>query len=271
MIMTKTPHENIHYSIVRLDRNRYGGGVVLYIKNNIPYVERQDLVSDDLEMICIEVNRKHSKPFLIGTWYRPPSSDIDIFNDFELFLFKCDIEDKELILLGDLNCDFSKVPQDFCTRKLQTLCSLYQLTQIINEPTRVTETTSSLIDVILTNTPENISTSGVLHIGVSDHSLVYTIRKFKLSTFRPTVKEVRDFKHFSDSQFRSDLSQVQWDSILRYDDPNTCWIVWKSIFHEILNKHAPLRHRRTKANPVPWITPTIKKLMRERDYHKKGL
>jgi hypothetical protein len=95
--------------------------------------------------------------------------------------------------------------------------------------------------------------------------------KFKFSKFRPTVKEVRDFKHFLDSQFRSDLSQVHyWDTILRYDDPNTCWIVWKSIFHEILNKHAALRHRRTKANPVPWITPTIKQLLRERDYHKKG-
>ena len=45
------------------------------------------------------------------------------------------------------------------------------------------------------------------------------MRKFKLAKFRPTVKEVRDFKHFSDSQFRSDLSQVQWDSLLRYDDP----------------------------------------------------
>jgi hypothetical protein len=66
--------------------------------------------------------------------------------------------------------------------------------------------TSSLIDIILTNTPENISTSGVLHIGISDHSLVYTVRKFKLPKFRPTVKEVRDFKYFSDTQFRSDLA-----------------------------------------------------------------
>jgi hypothetical protein len=71
----------------------------------------------------------------------------------------------------------------------------------------------AVIDVILSNTPENILTSGVLHIGISDHSLVYTVRKFKLSKFRPTAKEVRDFKHFSDSQFRSDLSQVHWDTI----------------------------------------------------------
>ena len=111
-------------------------------KNNIPYVERQDLVFADLEMICIEVNRKYSKPFLIGRWCRPPISDVDIFNDFELFLFKYDIEYKEIILLGDLNCDFSNVPHDFCTRKLQALCFLYQLTQVVNEPTRVTETTS---------------------------------------------------------------------------------------------------------------------------------
>ena len=42
----------LYYSIVRLDRNRCGGGVVLYIKkNNSPYVERQDLVSDDFEII----------------------------------------------------------------------------------------------------------------------------------------------------------------------------------------------------------------------------
>jgi hypothetical protein len=117
------------------------GGVDLYIKNNVPYVERQDLVADDLEIICIEVNRMHSKPFLIGTWYRPPNSDIDIFNEFELCFFKCDTEVKKKILLGDLNCDFSKVSQDFCTRKLQALCSLYdQLTQVINEPTRLTET-----------------------------------------------------------------------------------------------------------------------------------
>jgi hypothetical protein len=41
------------------------------------------------------------------------------------------------------------------------------------------------------------------------------------------------------------------------------------FFYEILNKHAPIRQRRTKANLVPWITPAIKQLMRNRDYHKK--
>ena len=97
---------------------------------------------------------------------------------------------------------------------------------------------------------------------------MYVVRKFELPKSKPTIKEVRDFKHFSESQFRADLRRVPWDTIC-YDDPNTCWILWKSIFYEILNKHAPIRQRKIKANSVPWITPAIKQLTRNRDYHKK--
>ena len=41
------------------------------------------------------------------------------------------------------------------------------------------------------------------------------------------------------------------------------------FFTETLNKHAPTRHKRTRRNSVPWITTSIKNLMRNRDYHKK--
>ena len=108
----------------------------------------------------------------------------------------------------------------------------------------------------------------MLHLGISDHCLVYAVRKLELPKSRPSIKEIRDFKYFSDSDFRADLMQVPWDTIC-YDDPNTCWIVWKSFFNEILNKHAPMCQRRLKAKSVPWITPAIKQLMRNRDYHKK--
>ena len=61
--------------MLRHDRTRQGGGVALYIKNNIPFLVRQDLVSPNLEMLCVEINKKFSRPFLISTWYRPPSSE----------------------------------------------------------------------------------------------------------------------------------------------------------------------------------------------------
>ena len=128
------------------------------------------------------------------------------------------MEDKELILVGDLNCDVYKLAPDPQTHKLQTLCCLYQLSQVINKPTRITETTATLIDLILTNKPEYISSAGVLHLGISDHSLIYAVRKFDLPKSRPTIKEVRDFKHFSEFHFRADLMQVPWETIC-YDDP----------------------------------------------------
>lgn len=257
------------YNLIRNDRNRAGGGVVLYIRDSIPYTERRDLIPDRLEMICIEVNRPHSKSFLVSTWYRPPNSDMELLDECDLFFSKCDSENKELLLAGDLNCDVIKNSPDLHTRRLQFLCSLYQIEQLINEPTRVTETSSTLIDLILTNRQENISSFGVIHLGISDHSLVYAVRKSIMPRSRPTVKEVRDFKNFNKDDFLADLARVPWDVVQDSDDPNECWRVWKLFFHEILNIHAPLRHKRTRKYPIPWITPYIKQLMKNRDFHKK--
>jgi hypothetical protein len=73
------------------------------------------------------------------------------------------------------------------SRRLQFLSSIYQLSQLVDEPTRVTEISSTLIDLILTNRAENILSTGVIHLGISDHSLIYAEGKFKLSRSSPTI------------------------------------------------------------------------------------
>ena len=77
-----------------------------------------------------------------------------------------------MYILGDLNCNLLQERTLFNvpTSKLNSIYELYQLSQLINEPTRVTLTSSSLIEHIVTNTPEKISHSGVVHTGISDHS-----------------------------------------------------------------------------------------------------
>jgi hypothetical protein len=52
---------------------------------------------------------------------------------------------------------------------------------IIDHSTQITDSTSSLLDVALVTNPENISQSGVLHVGISDHSLIYACRKLFFS------------------------------------------------------------------------------------------
>ncbi len=194
---------------------------------------------------------------------------MNIFDYWASFLAKCDNEDKELILIGDLNCDVSKTIPDPHTCKLQFLCSLYQIDQLIKESTRLTPKSATLIDLILTNRPENISRSGVIHLGISDHSLVYAVRKFTLPKGRQKIRQVRNFKNFVENDFIRDVSQLPWEVVYQFGDPNLCWQVWKSLLLDALNRHAPLRHKRIRNNPVPWINPQIKELMRKRDYHKK--
>ena len=53
------------------------------------------------------------------------------------------------------------------------------------------------------------------------------------------------------------------------DDPNTMWEMWKRMFLEVLDKHAPLQQKKIKSKKVPWITSNIKKLIIQRDKLKK--
>ena len=74
---------------------------------------------------------------------------------------------------------------------------MYQLSQVLDKPTRITMTTSSLIDHIVTNTPEKISYSGVIHTGISDHSLVFAIRKISVVKKHEHSIEIRNMKNFN--------------------------------------------------------------------------
>ena len=96
-----TVHNNEVYlpgfELVRKDRKingRNGGGVCIYLRTNLNYRIRDDLNNDELECLFVEISKPRSTPFLIGTWYGPPSSPPDLFG-----------ENKELYILGDVNCN----------------------------------------------------------------------------------------------------------------------------------------------------------------------
>ena len=64
-----------------------------------------------------------------------------------------------------------KNPPNQPTKSRKSIYELYKLSQLIKEVTRITNTSSSLLDHYLTTAPERITLSGVLHTGISDHSL----------------------------------------------------------------------------------------------------
>ena len=68
------------YEITQRDRNRNGGGVCFYTKTSINFVIRCDLNLNDLENVCLEIQKPGSKPFLVVTWHRPPCSSVELFS-----------------------------------------------------------------------------------------------------------------------------------------------------------------------------------------------
>ena len=59
------------YELVRSDRNRHGGGVACYIRNDISFNVRGDF-SNEIENIFLDIFLPKTRPILIGILYRPP-------------------------------------------------------------------------------------------------------------------------------------------------------------------------------------------------------
>ena len=170
------------YDVIRRDRTvngRFGGGVCFYIRSNINYVVREDLNNELLEILSIEILKPNSKPFVVTSWYRPPNSLIDLFSNIDSLLARIDSENVEHYLMGDMNCGLLS-SENIYARALLNVTDIYGLKQLIDEPTRVTPSTSTLIDLIFTSHQDNILCSGVTHVGISDHSLVYAYRKISI-------------------------------------------------------------------------------------------
>ena len=49
------------YDIVRKDRSRNGGGVCIYLRSSINYKIRNDLIPSELEAVCVEISKPHSR------------------------------------------------------------------------------------------------------------------------------------------------------------------------------------------------------------------
>ena len=53
------------YSQKRLDRSCFGGGVSIYVRETIRFLIRNDIPSENLEMLCVEVQPPKCQPFLL--------------------------------------------------------------------------------------------------------------------------------------------------------------------------------------------------------------
>ena len=261
------------FEIVGKDRRvngRKGGGVCIYLRTNLNYRIRDDLNNDDLECLIVEISKPRSSAFVVGTWYRPPNSPPERFNEFEIVIDKIDAENKELFILGDVNCNLLPEAFAYNSSYLTSFFDIYGgLSQLITEPARVTPTSKTLIDLCITNSPEKVTNSGVIHLGISDHSLVFMTRKVHYNRNCPRTIEMRQFKHFQKSNFLSDFEQMPWSNVYLCSYPNDMWQEWKQMFVSCMDKNAPRKLNRISKKRASWITRGLLHKMHRRDLNKK--
>ena len=171
--------------------------------------------------------------------------------------------------MGDMNCNMASM-SDTNSHLLSDITDLYGLHQLINEPTRVTDTTSTLINLIYTNYPDKVVCSGVCHVSISDHSLIFAYRKLSIgvASKRHNTIKYRSFKNFSRDYFRSDIASENWDALDNFQDPNDMWREWKIKLLNVVDTLVALRTKRVRLKRSPWITSELKKRMHERDIMK---
>ena len=75
------------HPIFRKDRNKYGGGVAIYVSEDIKFKKRDDLITD-MESTSIELVIPHVKPIIVTSIYRPTGSPVGVFDDINVFLVK---------------------------------------------------------------------------------------------------------------------------------------------------------------------------------------
>ena len=217
----------------------------------------------------MEISKPRSSVFLVDIWYRPSNSPPERFNEFENVIDKIDTESKELYILGDANCNLLPEASPHISSHLTNIFDIYGLSPLITEPTRVTLVSNTLIDLCITNSPEKVSNSGVIHLGISDHSLVFMTRKVHHDRFCPRTIEMRQFKHFQKNKFLNDLEQMPWLNVDLCSDPNDMWHEWKQMFVSCMDKHAPRKLKRISKKRAPWITKGLLNKIHRRDLIKK--
>ena len=143
------------YNIARNDRNRNGGDIGYYIRNNICF-NRKAFISDNIENIFTDLLFPKAKPISVGIIYKPPSQTQfleQIIREFEALDFNINLLFQDKYVLDKPN-ETKKINKDLLPeiKRCKEFCSMHGLNQLIDCPTRITSNTSTLIDHIVTNT-----------------------------------------------------------------------------------------------------------------------
>ena len=241
----------------RMDRNRDGGGILIYVREDIPSkLLKKHNFTQYVEGMFIEINLRKTKLLFFGG-YRSDHQEYGLSKlDFlEQLRFGLDTYSgyEKILLAGDLNIDIKEeVLEEFLFEQ--------NLKNLVKSPTCYKNIENpSCIDLFLTNSSLSFQHTTTVETGLSDfHKMAITVMKTTFPKAQPKIIYYRDYKNFDLSTFRTELRQ----ELKKNEDEG--YFHFEVTFLRVLEKHAPMKKKVLRANDKPYMTKVLRQAIMRR-------
>ena len=255
------------YNTVHLERkDTNGGGVIIYIKNDVNYKIRTDLTTSDadIEFLTIEIINESSKNFLVSCCYRPPKGNNRRFIQEIEKVHRASNSKKPIIIAGDYNLNCLDYDSKSTIKEFYDQIMEFQMIPIINKPTRVTTSSMTLIDNFLTTAFFDATLKkGIIKHSLSDHfPIMMSIDIPKREERNEKVEvQMRDINEVNKQSFFKDLEKTNWVKLAEESDTNKKYDFFLKTYSDLFDIHFPLKTVKIKKKNLmtPWITKAMRK------------
>ena len=246
--------------------NRRGGGVSVYIHSSYTFNARTDLdlCNDNIECACIEICSSplaSYKPIIISV-YRPPNSDPDSFMEsLSSILNKVKIEKKLCYVSGDFNFDLLKIDCNPFTAKFLDLLQSFSFRPLIDRPTRITPSSSTLIDNIFCNDLLSDISSGLFYTSISDHLPIFALLPGQHQDEAvPKTYTTTEYTPANKAKFSEFLMNETWYEVYQCSDAHTAFNVFNNKINTYYNNAFPIVTKSTQCKrSKPWLSTALRK------------
>ena len=132
--------------------------------------------------------------------------------------------------------------------------------------TRITETSETLINVILASRTSLIREAKVVPVPFSHHNLVFISLGLKKKRSRPVYVTNKSYKNFDPDSFLDNLNCAPWSVSDCFEDIDNKLNAFKLLFNPLLDYHVPTKKIKLRSQPNPCVTDEICSLIRTKDY-----
>ena len=254
---------------------RLRGGVCLYYNENLPIINREDLVNID-ETIVTEIKMKNKKVFFILS-YRSPSynstAEVDDYcNKLQVLIDRINKEKPSMVVLtGDFNARSplfwdQEADETLPGRKLSELMLLNRMDQIIDEPTHFPrDNIETCIDLVLTDQPNFVVHSGVIQSPDPrcKHQIINGKINFTIPCPPPYKRKLWSFNRANIDGIRANMRAINWDEYLSDKSVDDMVLHFTKTFLDIMSCNIPNRVVTIDDRDAPWITPEVKQAIKK--------